>query len=207
MIVDMVPEVREALGVSRSYDAVTIPGGIRRAITFMLRTWNFPLALTKVNVPIAEGDKELALPATGVGKIRAVRLVDDTQTLFKTLRRTLLGELPREDGPVFYWQEGTTLKLDTAVNEVGYSADIWYNSTDVDTAEPWITTDFEDVLFTLSTTRLARELRKPEVLATFAAIWQEDAQSLAIYLNEVEFNDLAVTMQPEAKLSVDRYGS
>lgn len=196
-IAAMVPVVREALGVSSSYDAVTIPAGLRRAIVFMLRTWTFPQALEQVNVPIANGAQQAALPVTGVGKVRAVRLKDGSGLLFKRLRRTLIGELPSTNGPLFYWQEGNLLKLDTPISGAGYSADVWYNSTDVDAADAWITSDFEDITFTLATMRLAIELRKTEVASTFQAIWQEHVPALAQYLHEVEFNDLDIRMKPD----------
>lgn len=196
-IAAMVPVVREALGVSSSYDAVTVPAGIRRAIAFMLRTWTFPQALEQLEIALADGVQQAALPITGVGKIHAVRLKDVSGNLFKRLRRTLIGELPHTDGPVFYWQEGNLLKFDTAIDGVGYSADVWYNSTDVDAADPWITSDFEDIVFYLSTLRLAVELRKAEVAATFQAVWQEQVPTLAQYLHEVEFNDLDIRMKPD----------
>lgn len=202
-----IPVVREALGVSSSYDTVTIPAGIRRAIAFMLRTWSFPSALTRVNVPIALNEVGVALPATGVGKIRAVRLSNGAG-LYKRLRRTLIGELPYSGlGPEYYWQEGNTLLFDSAMPEAGHSVDVWYNSTNVDAADAWITADFEDIVFTLSTMRLAAQLRKPEVYGVFAPAWQEMIPTLAQYLNEVEFNDLAINMQPHRSHSqVDRYG-
>lgn len=208
-IAAMVPVVREAVGVSSSYDAVTIPAGIRRAIAFMLRTWTFPQALEIANFPIADGASQVALPATGVGKIRAVRIKDATNTLFKRLRRTLVGELPHSQGPLYYWQEGAVLKLDTPIDGVGYSIDVWYQSTDVDAADPWITADFEDTVFTLSTLRLATELRKTEVAATFQSIWNEHIPTIAQYLNEVEFNDLDVRMKPELNPQnpAERYGT
>lgn len=196
-IATMTPLVREALGVSSSYDASIIPAGIRRAIAFMLRTWSFPQALEVQNFPIANGASSIALPVTGVGKIRAVRIRDSGSTEFKRLRRTLVGELPHTEGPVYYWQEGNVLKLDTPISGTGYSIDVWYNSTDVDAADPWVTSDFEDVTFNLSTLRLAVELRKPEVAQVFQAIWQEQVPSLAQYLNEVEYNDLDVRIKPE----------
>jgi len=175
----------------------------------MLRTWSFPQALITTNFPIANGASQIALPVTGVGKIRAVRLKDSTGTLYKRLRRTLLGELPHSQGPLFYWQEANILKLDTPINGAGYSIDVWYNSTDVDAADPWITSDFEDVTFTLSTMRLASELRKPEVQATFAASWQEMVPTLAQYLNEVEFNDLDIRLKPDVDMTnpATRYGT
>jgi hypothetical protein len=208
-IAAMVPVVREALGVSSSYDAVTIPAGIRRAIAFMLRTWTFPQALEMVNIPIADGASSAALPVTGVGKIHAVRIRDTSSTLFKRLRRTLIGELPSSQGPLFYWQEGNLLKLDTPISGAGYSADVWYNSTDVDAADPWITSDFEDVTYILATMRLAIEMRKTEVAATFQAMWQEHVPALAQYLNEVEFNDMDVRMKPvvDPPPSPERYGT
>lgn len=196
-IAAMVPVVREALGVSSSYDAVTIPAGIKRAIVFMLRTWTFPQALEQVEVAIADGASQAALPVTGVGKIHAVRLKDGSGLLFKRLRRTLIGELPHSNGPVFYWQEGNLIKLDTPIAGAGYSADIWYNSTDVNAADPWITSDFEDIVFYLSTLRLAVEMRKTEVAGTFQALWQENVPALAQYLHEVEFNDLDIRMKPD----------
>jgi hypothetical protein len=143
-----------------------------------------------------------------VGKIRAVRVRDETSSLFKRLRRTIVGELPATDGPSFYWQEGNLLKLDTPVDEAGYSIDVWWNSVDVDLADAWITSDFEDIVFTLSTMRLAQDLRKPEVQAAFAQTWQEQVPTLAQYLNEVEFNDLDIRMRPEIKdVAPTRYGS
>lgn len=207
-IAAMVPVVREAVGVSSSYDAVTIPAGIRRAIAFMLRTWSFPQALEQSNFPIADGAQQIALPVTGVGKIHAVRIRDGSNSLFKRLRRTLVGELPHSQGPLYYWQEGNVLKLDTAIEGAGYSIDVWYNSTDVDAADSWITADFEDITFTLSTLRLATELRKMEIAATFQQIWQEQVPALAQYLHEVEFNDLDVRMKPQIDQSpVERYGT
>lgn len=208
MIDDLTPVVREALGVSSSYDALTIPAGIRRAIAFLLRTWTFPQAVARVNVAIADGAQQIALPASGVGKIRAVRIRDAGSTEFKRLRRTLLGELPSTNGPMFYWQEGNLLKFDTAISGTGYSADVWYSNVDVDVAEPWITSDFEDILFTLSTMRLAVELRKSEVAGTFQQIWTEQVPTLAQYLNEVEYNDLDIRMKPDLDPKpAQRYGT
>lgn len=213
-IAAMVPVVREALGVSSSYDNVTIPAGIRRAIAFMLRTWQFPQALTLGNFPIAASAQQVALPAAGVGMIHAVRLKDGTaapNTLYKRLRRTLVGELPHSDGPVFYWREGNLIKLDTALGagDVGYSLDIWYNNVNIDTADPWITSDFEDITFTLSTMRLATELRKMEIAQTFQAAWQEQVPTLATYLNELEWNDIDIRMKPavDPPSPPERYGS
>jgi hypothetical protein len=208
-IAAMVPVVREALGVSSSYDSVTIPAGIRRSIAFMLRTWTFPQALEQVNIPIANGASQAALPVTGVGKVHAVRIRDTGGTLFKRLRRTLIGELPHSQGPLFYWQEGNLLKLDTPISGTGYSADVWYNSTDVDAADPWITSDFEDIVFTHSTMKLAVEMRKTEVASTFGAIWQEQVPALAQYLNEIEYNDMDIRMKPavDPPPAPERYGT
>lgn len=207
-IATMTPEVREALGVSSSYDSITIPAGIRRAIAFMLRTWTFPQALVMGSFAIAAGGTQIALPANGVGKIRAVRIRYGNGTL-RRLRRTLIGESPHSGGPLFYWQEGNVLKFDTAVAGVGNNIDVWYNSTDVTAADPWITSDFEDIVFTLSTMRLAQELRKPEVQGVFAQAWQEQVPTLAQYLNEVEFNDLDIRMKPEVNSQNpnERYGT
>jgi hypothetical protein len=201
--------VREALGVSSSYDTVTIPAGIRRAIVFMLRTWTFPQALEMVNLPIADGASSVALPVTGVGKIHAVRVRDAASTLFKRLRRTIIGELPHTNGPVFYWQEGNVLMLDTPISGAGYSIDVWYTNTDVATADPWITSDFEDVVFVLATLRLAIEMRKTEVAATFQSMWQEHVPALAQYLNEIEFNDMDIRMKPsvDPPPAPERYGT
>lgn len=207
MISDMVPAVREALAVSSSYDAVTIPSGIRRAIAFLLRGWTFPKSLVRIS-PVVEGNSA-TLPATGVGKIHAVRLrtTENGTALYKRLRKGLHGDLPTDGGPNFYQQEGASIVLDAAVDSAAYNLDIWYTNTDPTVAEPWITTEFEDILFTLAVLQLAQELRKPEVQATFAPIWQQHIPTLAQYLNEVEFNDLGITMEREGtNVAVPRYG-
>lgn len=208
-IAALTPVVREALGVSSSYDTVTIPAGIRRSIAFMLRTWSFPQALEQDNFPIANGASQIALPVTGVGKIHAVRVKDASGTLFKRLRRTLVGELPHSQGPLFYWQEANVLKLDTPISGTGYSVDVWYNSTDVNAADPWITSDFEDVVYVHSTMQLAIELRKTEIATVFQAIWSEKVPALAQHLNEVEFNDMDIRMKPQVDPppAPERYGT
>lgn len=208
MIADLTPVVREALGVSSSYDDVTIPAGIRRAIAFLLRSWSFPAAVAKTSPALADGATQIVLPASGVGKIRAVRIRDAGSTEFKRLRRTLLGELPSSSGPTYYWQEGNLLKIDTPISGTGYVADVWYNSVDIDAAESWITADFEDICFTLSVMRLAVEMRKAEVAATFQQIWGEQVPTLAQYLHEVEFNDLDIRMRPDIDpVPTQRYGT
>lgn len=207
-IAALVPVVREALGVSSSYDATSIPAGIRRAIVFMLRSWTFPQALVAANVVITINTNLVLLPTVGVGKIHTVRLKDASGEMHKRLRRTLIGETAVHTGPEYYWQEGNRIVLDTKITEAGYSADVWYNSINVDSADSWITADFEDIVFTLSVMRLAQDLRKPEVNAAYATIWQEQIPTLAQYLNEVEYNDMDIRMKPSANPSpVDRYGT
>jgi hypothetical protein len=207
-IAALVPVVREALGVSSSYDATSIPAGIRRAIVFMLRSWSFPQALVTANYAIALNGNSVSLPVSGVGKIHTVRMKDASGELTKRLRRTLIGESAVYVGPEYYWQEGNKIVLDTKVTEAGYSIDVWYNSINVDAADAWITSDFEDIVFTLSVMRLAQDMRKPEVQQAFASTWQEQIPTLAQYLNEVEFNDMDIRMKPSVNPTpVDRYGN
>lgn len=208
MITDMVPTVREALGVSSSYDTVVVPAGIRRAIRFLLRGFNFPKAIIRTDLAVAAvAEPYVTLPADA-GKVRAVQLFsNDTPPKYYRLRRTLLGERGVGTMPTHYYQEGLRLYFDVA-KPANHGVHIWHNTTSVTSAEPWITDEFEDLLFVLSVMRLSQELRKPEVHAAFAASWQELVPTLGVYLNEVEFNDLDVRMQPEVAPAVPaRYGT
>lgn len=207
---DMVASVRETLGVSSGYDASLILPGIQRAATFLLRTYEFPKSLTVFTSPaLALNAKTVALPAASVGKIKAVVLFNAAGSHFKRLRKTLVGEPARSDGPVYYWQEGTNLVLDTPLAEAAYTVKVYYVNVSYATNEAWLSSEFEDTLFALSVKRLALDLRKPEVAAAFNDIWQEHIPTLAQYLNELQFNDLDLRMMPEvqAVTPTERYGT
>lgn len=210
MYADMVPAVRETLGVSSGYDASTILPGIRRAAVFLLRTYTFPKALTVFTSPaLALKAKVVPLPPADVGKIKAVTLFDAAGENYKRLRKTLVGEPSRADGPVYYWQEGANVVLDTPLGEADHTLRVHYMNVNPTTNEDWMSTEFEDTLHVLSIQRLALDLRKPEVAQAFSAIWQEHVPTLATYLNELEFNDLDLRMMPELQPNEprERYGT
>jgi hypothetical protein len=213
MIADMVPTVREALGVSSAFDASIIPNGIRRTIRFLLRTYYFPQALrVSETLAMGLGTAGVTLPTDLGGRAPSrvrLRLVPATgDILYKTLRRGALGMLPSRTGPDNYIIEGLDLKLDRPMPEAGYDLQVWYYSTDVDLAEPWITADFEDVVYLKSVMDLAlTDARKPDVYQAFNAAWTERQVGLAIYLNEAEFADTDISMDPRGASFLERYPS
>jgi len=106
-----------------------------------------------------------------------------------------------------YWIEGTTLWIDTAIEAdgVGKQLVFFYQGLAVTPNESWITVDWADAVVYSSAMRGAVEVRKPELADTYAKLWADERESLAIYLNELEWGNV-VMMQRERKLpALDRY--
>jgi hypothetical protein len=61
------------------------------------------------------------------------------------------------------------------------------------------------VLYYFAMTRAAAEFRKPEVAQTFAPLWQEEAASLAIYTNELEWGNVRMQAMEPRRLPQERY--
>lgn len=210
-VAGLTPRVREALGVSSSYDAETIPALIRRSIKRLLRDYHFPKSLIREDfTELFINSDEFTLP-DGFKKEYRVNFYDDSSGVdywSDPLFKSETFRLPQPDGfPRYYWLEGTKLKTDTPLPEsmVGFTLQLYYESWSVDDNETWFTEDFEDVLFYHSVFRGAAEMRKPEVMQAFAPLWMDEQQSLAIYTNELEFDNLEIRMREPSRQIVERY--
>lgn len=221
----LVPRVREALGVSNSYDEVTIPAGIRRALKKLLRDYNFPKSIRqrswnnhafvpedKLNVgqfvyPIPKGmKKELMLMYVSPG--------DDppkTMSWSEPLRKLEGFRMPNDGGTdlaMYYWLEGLYFHIDRALSvdpPEQLMLALTYQSWDVLENEDWLMDDYEDIIYTLSTFRMAAEMRKPEVMQAYGALWQEEMTSLAIYVNELEYDNLYMMQREATRPAPARY--
>lgn len=212
---EMVPSVRQALGVESSYDTDTIAPGIRRSIGFLLKTYRFPNALVRNTsfAPLALGAKEITLPNSGlgIGELQALVLIDPADsTLRYRLRRDMPGnEIADTSPPTAYWRENDKLILNTGTLEANWGVELLYYDSNITNAEAWMTSDFYDELFNLVMFRLASQLRKAELAQLFSAYWAENKQQLAAYINEQNYSDLDIRMgerPPKGGVPMDRYG-
>lgn len=205
----LVPEVRGALAVSSSYDDEKIPALIRRTVNRLLRDYHFPKAVVQEQFSsLVEGQTVFDLPS-GFKKELEFRLYDpDTLTFTDPLVKRENFQLPYPTGaPHFYWLQGTQLVLDTPLTSsmTGFQGLLWYESMDAGVNEDWLTADFPDAVFYLSVTRGCAEFRKPEVMQIYGPLWQDEQQSLAIYLNELEWNNIEVNMKQAHRPAIERY--
>lgn len=206
---DLVPEVLGALAVSSSYADEKIPALIRRSINRLLRDYHFPKSVKRVDFASAvAGTTEFNLPA-GFKKELEVRYYNPGDSTYSDpLRKRERFQLPYPRGtPYFYWLEGERLVVDTPFSEsmTGFSTYIWYESMDAAGNEDWFTTDFPDAAFYLSVVRGCAEFRKPEVMQTYAPLWDDERTSLAIYLNELEWNNADIMMREARGYNPERY--
>lgn len=205
----LTPRVREALGVSASYDAETIPAAIRRSILALLRDYNFPKALKrKVYTELTVGQQQFTLPS-GFRKVLQARFHDPSALAWgdPLLRREGFVQ-PQANGlPKRFWLEGTKLSIDAPISQGYDKAELWlfYQSMSVEANEDWMTEDYEDVLFVRTVYWEAATMRKPEVQGAFAQLWAEKQRSLAIYLNEIEFDGLEMVMREQRQKTGERY--
>ena len=205
----LTPEVRSALGVSESYDDEKIPALIRRSINRLLRDYHFPKAVKRQDFTnLLLGSKEFTLP-DGFKKELEFRLYDPSDESYTDpLSKKERFQLPYPDGgPKFYWLEGLKLVIDTPLDlaRVGFSAFLWYESMDWLTNEDWMTEDFEGAVYHFSVVRGAAEFRKPEVAQIYASLWADERESLAIYLNELEWNNADIRMREARGFPSERY--
>lgn len=205
----LVPQVRSALGVSSSYDDEKIPDLIRRKITRLLRDYHFPKSVKRTEfLNLAEGDQFLTLPE-GFKKELEVRIYNPSDNSYTDpLRKREQFRLPYpSNAPFYYWLEGTKLWLDTPIDasRAGFTAIVWHESMDAASNEDWLTTDFPDAVLYLSAVSGAAEFRKPEVAQIYAALWQDEQASLAIYLNELEWGGVEMYMREAGGPPLERY--
>jgi hypothetical protein len=206
---ELVPDVRSALGVSSSYEDVKIPSLIRRTINRLLRDYHFPKSVRRQDyLGAAEGDFQFALPV-GFKQELEIRYFDPTDSSYSDpLTKRERFQLPYPSGnPHFYWLEGTNLLVDTPYNGdmVGFSTFLWYESMDSASNEGWFTTDFPDAAFYFSVVRGCAEFRKPEVMQIYGPLWSDEQQSLAIYTEELRWNNAEIRMREPAGYPPCRY--
>lgn len=210
MAVDvMVPLVRSALAVSSSYDDEKIPDLIRRTINRLLRDYHFPKAVQRYDFNNIMLDTQEFLLPEGFKKELEFRLFDPVGLAWsEPLVKRERFQLPYPDGsPHFYWLQGTKLVIDTPFDfdRVGWSAYLYYESMDAATNENWLTIDFPDAVFYFSVVRGAAEFRKSEVAQVYSQLWADERESLAIYLNELEWNNAEIRMKEPRGFPRDRY--
>lgn len=209
-IADMVPRVREALSVDSSYDDEIIPYGIQRAMTRFLRDYNFPWSLKKTTFAgLVSGQQEYTLPA-GFKKEVGVAFYDTTAlTYSEPLLKREGFTLPFSDGiPRHYWLADGKLSTDIKLPASTFATTnliLWYQSLSWSANESWLVDRFEDLLFTFATFRLAAEKGKKEVAEIYGALWQDDRTALAIYLNELEFDNQVFIQREAPGWRSDRY--
>ena len=211
---DLLPDLREGLGVSAAYDA-SITRGITRCARFLLRNYNFRESVKRsAALPLAANVQSFALPADA-GKVKAVRLrqpgggTGTAAYIYQQLRRREEGSLPWLDGPKYYWIEGANVYLDTSVpvGQVGLEAEVWYQTNSPTTAETWLSSTYNDVLEHRAGYEMAPKLRKPEAMQLYNTLWSEDIVVLAQYLQELEFADLEMRMGEDLPRYQERYPS
>lgn len=217
----LVPRVRRSLGVSQSYDNETIPDLIRGAVRRLLRDYNFPKSKSRyyfgsggTGSPgantrlLALNDQSFALPA-GFKKEFQLRFYDPSDSTWSDPIKKREGFImPNALGVTeYYWMENQTLWIDTKVEAdgVGKQLIMFYQTKDAESNEAWVTVDYEDAVAYRAILAGAVEVRKPDVAKTFAELWADERESLAIYLNELEWDNVEM-MQRERRLPViDRY--
>lgn len=209
-ILSMVPELREALSVDTSYDAVIIPGVVTRCMKKLLRDYHFPKSIDKMVVNnLPENSQSYTLPA-GFKKELLVLFYDPDEDLYgiPLLKREGFALPPRSGESSYYWLEGAKLWTDVKIDSdsAGISLYIWYESMNVSGNESWFVQDFEDVLFAFSMYRLANQLRKKELARYWREIWAEERTSLAIYTNELQFDNSELMQRASASQALqERY--
>lgn len=217
----LVPRVRRGLGVSSSYDAETIPDLIRSAVGRLLRDYNFPKSISRYYFGsggtgnagastrlLALDDQSFALPA-GFKREFQLRFYDPAEETWSDALKKREGFIePAASGTTeYYWLEGTTLYIDTKVEAdgVGKQLIMIYQSKDVAGNESWVTADWADAVVYRAVMTGAVEVRKPDVAEKYAALWSDERESLAIYLNELEWGNVVMLQNERRVPSLDRY--
>jgi hypothetical protein len=220
----MTPRVREALGVSAQYDAETIPFAIRRTIKRLLRDYHFPKSVadwtwkttnTDPDPILAVGQTVFPLPAGFKKDIQIIYTqpgVDVYSTYYSDPLKKLEGfrapHVGCEWNAKYYWLAGGNFIIDKSLvtlptEPLGLT--LTYENWDVKLNENWMCEDFEDVIFLFCVYRTAAEMRKPDVMKAFQPLWQEEQASLAIYTNELEWDNVNVMMREPVWVHSDRY--
>lgn len=203
MISDMLPRLRRALGVSASYDDNELTDMLQSAVRKLLRDYNFPKSKRRAylgtgtastvngGATLALSDLSFPLP-TGFKKEGVLFVFDPTTGSFTpALTKAENFRFPQLDGlNKFYWLEDGQVWLDNPIDSdtAGYQLVMLYQSNDVSSNESWITDEFEDAVFYVAATRGAVDVRKPELAQTYGTLWKDEQETLAIFLNELEWD-------------------
>lgn len=210
---DFCERLQERLGVDSSYLDHDIPSTVQRCMLKLLRDYNFPKALATVvydDDDLEVDQQEYPLPDF-VKKVLQVWFSDQesgTPVYGEPLLRREHFVLPDADGVSrYYWQAGTSLWTDIKLSApiTNIALNVVYQSNSPVANLGWLLDDFEDILFSLCMFRLSAELSKAELANTWAALWQEDQRSLAIYTNELEFGNIEMLMRGARPPATDRY--
>lgn len=202
--------IREALSVDVTYEAEIIPFAIDRAARRLLRDYHFPWAIAKkVFTGLTVGQQDYTLPLA----LKKELLVLFYDTVDDSYSRPLLKRegflLPRTDGePRYYWLYSSKLVTDVKVpveSTASLELHVWYESADPALNMDWLLSRFEDILFTYTTFRLAAERGKKEVAEIYGPLWMDERQALAVYLNELEFDNMELVQREPDQSNLSRY--
>lgn len=190
---NLIPALREALSVDESYDTTVLPNIISRCLLKLLRDYHFPKTITReFYTDLQVGRQEYALP-TGFKKEHMIVFYDPEETRYaRPLLKREGFTLPEESGEsCYYWLEGSSLFTDVTLIEEnqGIELRMWYESMDVALNQDWLINNYSDVIFALCMYSAASQLRKSELVTTWRAIWSEERTSLAVFLNELQFDN------------------
>lgn len=216
----LVPRVRRSLAVSQSYDNETIPDLIRGAVRRLLRDYNFPKSKGRrylgtggtadgsSGTLLALNNQAFVLP-DGFKKDFQLRFYNPAEeTWSEPLKKREGFIMPSVSGQTeWYWIEGLTLYIDTKVEDdgVGQQLILFYQTKDSESNEDWVTVDFEDAVCYRAIMAGAVEVRKPDVAKTFAELWADERESLAIYLNELEWDNVNIMQRERSLPMLERY--
>lgn len=210
LIEELVPRVRTALGVSSSYDNIEIPTHIRAAIKRLLRDYNFPKSRARHSFVLSTlGESSFVLPADFKRAFGLMFFDPSDVSWSDPIQRAEGFQLPSQSGLTDrWWLEGQSLYINTPIQDDGLNKHLvlFYQSNGVEENASWLLNDFEDAVAYLAIVRGAADMRKAEVMQTYAPLWSDEQTSLAIYLNELEWDGVIVKMREERQRPVERYG-
>lgn len=202
---ELVSRVREACGVASSYEDETIPALVNRCVNRLLRDYHFPKAVKQQDFTnLFLNSQEYTLP-DGFKAVLEARFYNPLTAEWaeEPLEKVNGRILPSPRGyPAKYWLQGTKLITDVKLpsDMVGFTLQLFYESMDAASNRDWFITDFESAIYYFACVLGSAEFRKPEVAQIYGPLWADERESLAIYLNELEWDDVQITMR-EARTS------
>lgn len=207
-----IDNLSERLGLDDSYKAQDLPMFVKRVMRSFLRDYNFPKSIRRNDYTAIIADQQSYTLPDDFKKPLQVRFYDDggSSTVFgKPLVRTGQQVLPDQDGIArAYWIEGLLLYTDIkvpAADAADTNLRLLYQSNDPDYCSSWLLGEYEDILFTFCMYRGATEYGKTELAQLWAPLYARDERAIAIYQNELEFNDFGIVMSEVPTSQSERY--